>query len=135
MAVVIMSGPMAESMTASGRIITCTVKVSIPGKMVVNTTENISMIANTDMVSIPGKMAANTKVIGTMENNMDKEYINNQTVRPKKVSGRKVNASAGKMKNLTAKPLVNLPTGSRSKNETSDNTLYETEKLVKRDGH
>lgn len=59
----------------------------------------------------PGKMAVSTKATGTTASNTDKEYTNNRTELFVKASGRKANASAGKMNSkLLTRMLLKVPT-------------------------
>ena len=68
-------GLTGESMKVNGEKITCTGKVSIPGKMAENTKESILTTRSTDMVHTPGQMAGNTRETGCMENRTVKEPI------------------------------------------------------------
>ena len=73
------SGLTAEDMRENGRITTCTVKVSTPGKMGESTKASILMIGNTALEFIPGKMAASMRAIGIMVSSTAKVSTDNQT--------------------------------------------------------
>merc|ERR1712153_125006 len=67
------SGQMAESITANGKIIICMVRVSTPGKMAVCMKETMKMTASMALEYTHGTMVNNMKAGGKMENSTEKE--------------------------------------------------------------
>merc|ERR1712086_715600 len=67
------SGQMAESITANGKIIICMVRVFTPGKMAVCMKETMKMTASMALEYTHGTMVNNMKAGGKMENSTEKE--------------------------------------------------------------
>ena len=79
---------MAENTMESGRITTCTERVSTPGRTVDGTRASISMIESTAMESTLGRMVDNTWANGKMASNTERVCTDRQTEMRKRESGK-----------------------------------------------
>ena len=93
----VISGLMAEDMKENGRITTCTVKVSTPGKMADAMKENTSTTESTATESMSGRTADNTKGAGRTVNNTERVFTNRLMDKNAEVFGRMENVLSGLM--------------------------------------